>query len=268
MIRLMRADLYRIFRGKAIYITFAVIAIVIALTVYVMRSSMVVGMQPGELGEDFENMLPVIHETMDGAIAAGMAINSMNNMIYFFLALIIGVGMAAFSSGAVRNEISVGISRTKFYLTKLALSSIICIAFVLAYFVLHVFMAATVGGLGEWGNGFFTDALIALGAQMFFTVAMCSVGIFLCFVTRRTAAVNGLYLAFVLVPLLVVSLLMLRFPSAGEYFNYDLGNQFYIFANTVRLSGREIARGVAVGLAYILVPTIGGIALFKKAEIK
>ena len=271
MMRLIRADLYRILRGKMVYITLAVMVIIIAITVYAIRSSMVVGMYPGMLGEDFEDMMhggPAIHETMDGAIAARMALDSMNNMIYVFLPLVIAVGMAAFSSGAIKNELSVGVGRAKFYLAKLTLGSVVCIAFVLMYFLLHVFMAVTIGGFGDWSNNLLTDALIALGAHMFFTVAACSVGMFLCFVTRRTAAANGLYLAFALVPIIVVGLLMIRFPSAAEYFGYDLGNQFYFFARAARLSGREIVRGIAVGLAYILVPTVAGIMLFKKAEIK
>jgi len=138
----------------------------------------------------------------------------------------------------------------------------------LLYLLLSVLFATTIDGIGYWDSGYLANTLKSFGMQTFFMLAINSVGIFLCFATKKTAAVIGAFIAIVLVPLMIVSLLVLAFPGAMEYTNYDLVYQLIIFAQTASLSGTAFARGVAIGLAYLLIPTIGGIMLFRKAEIK
>lgn len=277
MMRLMRADMYRIFRGKAIYITFAIMLILIVLTVFVFRSAIqtVVIAPIEELDISLETPMEVIEhimpseEIMSGSVAARLALNSMDSIAYyFFLPIIVAVAMAAFSSGAIKNELAIGISRTRLYLSKWILSSALCFVFMLLYLLLSVLFATTIDGIGYWDSGYLANTLKSFGMQTFFMLAINSVGIFLCFATKKTAAVIGAFIAIVLVPLMIVSLLVLAFPGAMEYTNYDLVYQLIIFAQTASLSGTAFARGVAIGLAYLLIPTIGGIMLFRKAEIK
>ncbi|MCL1787028.1 MAG: ABC transporter permease [Defluviitaleaceae bacterium] len=262
MMRLMRADMYRVLRGKAIYITFAVMIANAILTVFVLRTAAI---QIGVI--DDPNMFEAA-EYLSGSVAAQMALDAMNILPYLFLPLIIGVAMASFSSDAVKNELSTGISRAKFYLSKWTLSSILCVAMMALHMVLFVVFATINDGLGHWGDGFVSGILQAFAAQTLMALAFNSIGMFLCFVTRRTAAVTGLYLAFILVPQMIVALLSIAFPGAMDYFFYDLGAQFNIFAQMATLSNGEIARGLAVGLGYLVIPLLAGVALFKKAEIK
>jgi hypothetical protein len=138
----------------------------------------------------------------------------------------------------------------------------------LFHLALYVGLASIIDGFGYWGNGLLPDILAALGAQILFALAFNSAGMFFCFITRKTAAVNGLYLAFVLVPLLIISLLIIAFPGAVEYLFYDLSSQFGLFAQMATLSTGEIARGLAIGAGYLIIPLAAGMALFKKAEIK
>jgi len=115
MIRLMRADMYRIFRGKGIYITLGLMLLLVSLTIFVFRSAIQTGVVVAP--EDMDSAMPVVEEVISGSVAAQMALGSMDAMAYyFFLPLIIIVAMAAFTSGAVKNELSTGISRTRFYL--------------------------------------------------------------------------------------------------------------------------------------------------------
>ena len=262
MMKLMRADMYRIFRGKVIYITVAIMIAMAVLTVYVLRTAAI------QIGFTDDPDFFEAAEVMSGSIAARMALEGMNIMPYLFLPFMIVVAMASFSSDAIKNELSTGISRVKFFLAKWTLSSILCLMLMLLHLVLYVVFATTVDGFGNWGDGFFLEVIQAFGAQILFALAFNSVGMFLCFVTRRTAAVNGIFIAFVLVPQMLVALLSLAFPGAIDIMFYDLGAQFGLFAQMATLSNREIARGLAIGAGYLIIPLATGMALFKRAEIK
>jgi len=96
LINLMKADMYRIFRGKAIFIIFAIMLSVIILTVYVFRSApivvggaVIITDDPQALEGTFlegiasEAAAPV--ETMSGAVASQMALGSMDILIMLYL---------------------------------------------------------------------------------------------------------------------------------------------------------------------------------------
>ena len=269
MINIIRADLYRIVRGKAVYITFAVMMLVVLLSVFVFRAMPSVTIAETEaMAHMNESSMPELPDAMNGAFAARMVMSSMETMVYFFLPLIIAVAMAMFSTGAVKNELSTGLDRTKLYFSKFVLSFALCVVFMLLYVFSTVLLATLLDGIGYWGDGLLLDLLKDFGALMPLVLAFNSVGMFFCFVTRRTAAVNGLYIALLLVPTIVVSLLSLAFPEAVRYFDYDLFNQFHILLPVSNLTATELARSFAVCLAFIVVPTLAGVGLFRRAEIK
>ena len=268
MINLMKADIYRILRGKGIYITFTVMLLVIILTVYVMRSAPIAGVSPEVVieGMEFEDR-QLAQSYMTGAISAQMAINAMNNLAYFFLPLLVIVATATFSSKAVKNELTIGISRTKFYFSKWLLTAILSVVFMVLYLALSVVFAATVDGMGNWGDGFFTEILQAFGLQTILTLGFVSMGVFFGFVTRRSSAVIGLYIALTLVPSMIIYIIMGAFPRAIEAFQYELFGLYFYFAQPSNMTGFEIGRSVIVGVAYIVVSTVAGLVLFKRAEI-
>ena len=269
MMNLMRADMYRIFRGKAVYITFGIMVLIVLLTVYVMRVGPTVGVTTEPLPEDTtigELLAPV--PEMSGSVAANIALGSMNVLIYMLLPLFIVVATAAFSSGAVKNELPMGISRMKYYFSKLVLSGLFTILAMLLFFVLHVLMAIPVDGVGYWGSGFVLDSLQIFGAQLFIMLAITAVGIFLCFATRRTGAVIGLYLAFLLAPSMIISIIAIGFENAMNLLNYELAHQILIFSTFPARESYEIIRGLLIGAAFLVVPTAVGLALFKRAEIQ
>ena len=267
MMRLMRADIYRILRGKAIYITFAVMVAIVILTVFVVRRPMEV--VTVTVTEDELPGMQIAAEVMSGSVAAQMALDAMDTLqFYAFIVAIVAVAMSAFSSGAIKNELSVGISRAKLYLSKLILSAMLCLAFMFGWMALSILLAITIDGPGYWSGDFLWGIAKSFGMQTFFMLALNSIGMFFCFTFKRTAATIGAYVALIFVPMMVVSLLVIAFPSAIDYLFYDLASQISIFARTSTIPGAYFARGVAVGMAWLLMPTIAGIMLFKKAEIK
>ena len=260
MINMMRADLYRIFRSKAIYITFVVMVVILFLQINAHQTGTNIGIN-FTMGEDF-----YLESVATGAVAAQVILQSMGDMIFILLPLILAVSMAVFSSGTIKNDLSMGTSRVRLYLSKWVLSAAVCATYIVLYISIAVIFATVSNGLGYWGNGLLANVLRIFGMQMLFVLAFSSVGVFLCFVTKKSAIVIASYIAFALLPPMIAALLHGIIPSVMEaYVNYDLWLQFTIFS---QVADANIFRGLAVGLAYLIVPTVGGIMLFKKAEIK
>ena len=260
MLNLMKADMYRIVRGKGLYISLALILTFVLLTLFVFRTaSMAVGVQ--------EYRPAVTYVT--SVAASQLALDNVAGMIHiFFIPMFVVVAMAAFSSGAVKNELTVGISRGKFYLAKFALSVLLCLLLLVFNLALSVLLALPIDGAGDWGDGHVANLLQSFGLQALVMLALVSVGIFLSFVTRKTAATIGLFLSFVFVPSLVIAILAEAIEGAMDWLRFDLAAQLQFFSNVSLIDNAQIIRGVVLAVAFIVVPTVVGLAIFRKAEVK
>lgn len=265
MMNIIRADIYRIMRGKALYITFTVLLAVVVLNI-----------ATGTTTIGFNKSLTEKLYQPDGEIAVGAGLKTVETvlsnadaLIFFVMPLFMGVSVAIFSQGAVKNELSIGVSRSKLYFSKLLLSIALCLLLVLMYMLISMLTAFVLSGfegLPSW------EAVLTmvkgLGGQLAILSAFTSVGVFLSFVTRRAAMVNGIYIAFIIVPSLVINLLSSFFDGIAGFLKYEPYGCLVSFVYIDSMSGTDIVRGLIVAIIYILVSTIAGIALFKKAEIK
>lgn len=253
MMNLMKADIYRIAKGKGIYIAFAILLILAVFTVLVFRAAPTGPVAVSEGGED----------VVTGAVAAQFALNNVaDNIIHFFIAAAVMAVMAGFSSGAIRNEISIGTSRTKIYLARWLLAIGLGFIFMLANVLLHMVIALPLDGAGNFSAGLFQSFALQLAIM----VAYVSVLVFLAFTTKKTAVVITLILIFTFVPVGTVSMLSDAYPRLMQFQYYDLVSQFYFFAGEA--SGVQIARGLVLAGGYVLVTTLGGIVLFSRCEVK
>ena len=254
-----RADFYRISRGKALYVTMAVLLSFVALLVLTDMEVMV-GINTDVIDMDVA--------ATNGMTAARQMLTRMDSLIFMLVPLFIIVATAMFSCGSVKNEISIGMSRGKLYAAKLALSSVLCVVFMAVYMISGILSVAAFRGIGNWTAGFFATVLKAFGAQAVILLACNAIGVFLSFATRRTAAVIGIYIAVIYVPAMVLTLLAERFTSLAGLYKYDITYCLKFFSYIDMMTGADIVRGLAVGAVYIIASTVAGVALFRRAEIK
>jgi hypothetical protein len=100
-------------------------------------------------------------------------------------------------------------------------------------------------------------------------LAMNSFGIFLMFTTKRTAAVIGAYIAFTMAPIIVMSILMdVTSVNLVRLLDFDILLTIRRLGFIGQMETSEILTALGVGSGYMLLTTIGGIALFRRAEIK
>lgn len=265
MLNIIHADVYRLLRGKAIYITLIVLAAFVALNV-------ASGMTTIGLNRSLtEELYQSTNETImtEGLKTAETIVSNSDSLIFFLMPLFIGVCATMFTHGTVKNKLSAGVSRVTLYFSKLLLSAVLCLLLILAYVLFGMITAVVLrgfGGLPPWEAT--SDMVKSLAAQLVILLAFSSVGVFLSFSTRRAAAVNGAYIAFILVPSIIVNILSSFSNTITEYLKYDLYGCLMSFIYIDRLSSPDILRGILVGAVYILASTLAGIAIFRKCEIK
>lgn len=262
MINLIKADIYRIFRSKGIYITTAILLVLFLLQAF------------GEIGsigissDDMEGADEIV-QLLTGRTAPLNVMKANDNLLYFLLPIIIFVSSADFSSGTAKNVLANGVSRTKYYFSKLILSMLFCTVLLIFSIVIPTSIVTAMNGFGgEFNWAYISPVLNVFALQLLLFFAVTSIGIFFVFTTKRTAAVNGLYISFCLVPMLVIIMLFSISEKFSKLLEYEMVMNIRRAANVNLMTGDEIIKIIAVGLVYLIISLSCGLGLFKKCDIK
>jgi len=262
MMNLMRADIYRIIRGKSLYITFAAIFALNLLSISAMLDVQVLRVGP----------MPALEQQamrFNGANIAEVLYNRTYNLIFFLLPLLIAVAAPIFSNGTVKNDIAWGVSRTKLYFSKLLCGAALCALMLLFYVSSGMVVATVFHGFGDIASGFWVGLLQTLGMQLFMLLAMSCIGIFLMFTTKRTSAVVSAYITFAAAPIIIVAILMdVANINPVRLLDFDILLTIRRLGFMGQMEASEIRTALGVGTAYMFLTTAAGIMLFRKAEIK
>ena len=266
MFNMMKADLRRILRGKGIWITLVIFLGMIVMNTMVLYAN-IEGQQMGgisiQVGEMQDNSLDDI-EIVGGNVPQLMMGNA-ETVLVFSLPFVLFIAATDFGSGTVKNVLSSGASRLKYYTSKLLL----CWVFALLLYLAHLSIPTIVITLANgFGDNFAYGTLGAFLGQILFVLAITALGVFLTFTSKKSAAVIGGYLALLFLPPIVVSLLMQIDRRLLNLMHYDLVHNFIGFANYTALPTSYIIRAIIIGFSVLIASTIGGMALFRKAEIK
>ena len=275
---ILRADIYRILRGKGLYISLAVLIVVIAL-VSLTGGYVGVSYNASDSQEEMAGAMEAVgaerpsDETGDasraptGAKALGKAASSSNNVLFFLLPLVAFISVADFTSGGAKNTLACGVNRAKYFFAKLTLSFVLCALFLLVYILLSVLLASAFNGFGGALDGAFA-ALFAkiLLSQFWLCLASACVANFFAFLFR-SHVFEGAYIAFLLLPPLLIMTLAFINEWFVKLIDYDLGMIIVSMAQIGAMSSGEIVRAILVGAGYMAAAVAGGLALFNKAEI-
>jgi ABC-type transport system involved in multi-copper enzyme maturation permease subunit len=261
MLNIIRADLYRIFRGKGIYVTLGFLLLTVFLQ---LSASGTIGIGTGILQESVEEL------AVTGANTPFIMMTDIDILLYFLLPVIIFIASSDFSAGTIKNNLASGMSRAKYYAAKLLLAIIFCVLLVSSYIIIpSIIIIFSSGFGGEFNMDYVISVLKPFSMQLLIFAAATSFGVFLVFVTKKTAAVNGLYIAWLFVPLLVLIMLIEGFSENLAFLaEYDITLNIKALANFGARTTEDIIRALAIGIFYITASTIGGIMLFRRSEIK
>lgn len=275
MLNIIKSDLFRILRGKAIYI-----AIILMI---VMTLTSVIGMSPGYVGisvgtEDVDNefneelrnanTLSEVRNVMKKHCEFELdkeILGSNTNLYYFFIVIVVIVICTDFSNKSIKNTLSSAISRKKYYFSKLILVFVIGTALILinnyGMYILNIIINGKKFSSNLWE---FTKVVLV---QLPLLYGIISLLVSFAFIFRKTSTFNTVAIPFVMVVQLIGMGIINLFKINGEFFyNYELQ---YALANLVTNPANDyIIKCTMLGIMYIIVFNLIGYFTFKKVEIK
>ena len=179
------------------------------------------------------------------------------------------IGSGDFSSGTLKNILINGLARTKYYFSKLMLAMLFSTIMLISSIVIPTIIVSLLNGFGGRFDGEFIGNVIkAFSLQLYMFLVFTSIGIFFVFTTRRTAAVNGLYISFCLIPMLLIVLLWGISEKFSVLLDYEMVMNIRVAATANSMAPDEIVKMIIVGFVYLLLSLVGGLTLFRKCDIK
>lgn len=281
MLNIIKSDLFRIVRGKAIYISIIIMIIMLITSI--------IGMAPGRIGivvtnseirkETGENseLQEKISDTSSlletrkilkeyGEFELDRQIIGANsNLYYIFIVVVFTIVCADLSGGTVKNTLSSAISRKKYYLSKLIISLILgtIIIFINNYAI--YFLNILINGV-KFSTDFveFTKLTII---QLPIMYGIISVLVCIAFVTKRKAIYNSIAIPLIIViQLILMSIITLFRLDSTIMTNWEFQ---YVLSNLAENPENiYILKTTLLGVGYMILFNIVGFYSFKKAEIK
>jgi hypothetical protein len=263
-----RADLYRLSRGKALYISFILfmLAIVFQLLTGERAANFAVSFGDGSGDLLASSQAAVSSVALTASSAPLLVMLQFQTLVLIALVLIYAISASDFNSSAIQNAIASGISRPGIYFSKLFLSFALIELFYVVALVVGIALGAFVGGVGEVSEGHIFSTLRAFGVQSLMVLTIASVGTAIIFITRRGAALNIIYLLFIMGASTV--LLAVSVATGVDYLAYDFLSNTALVANFDQLSPEQVSKMLSTVVVYLALSTVLGLASFRRVAIR
>jgi len=236
-----RADIYKLLRGKGLYITLLVVIIGAYITI------------SGYTGINSVSRLHLDTEVLP----------------FFLIAIITIIIMPMFTNGTVKNTLAWGMPRAKLYFSKLLLCFILCVLITALFMGSGLLISTVINGWGgETPGNFFINMLKTTAAQLLFLLAYTAIGVFLAFTIKKSIALISILftIAFAHVVVRVIADILSINPE--PLMRFEIIRSIRTLSQVTQLEAFDVHILFAVGVMYIIVSTVAGIILFNKAEIK
>lgn len=251
MIHTIQADFYRLFRSKGFWIT-----------EFILFALMLMGATIGATGHLMSvNTTPETEfptKGWDGVQALINASSNGSNLVFLCIVLaclVLGVDLIG---KLYKNNLTVGVSRTEFFLAKSVVLASIALMQILVSLVIAFVPATILNGLGTMPDGFIGNLLITIFLQFLCLLAWLSIVSFILYVTHSYLAAFIGYL----VTSIILSTPMLVFPDI-EILRYLILD----FAYAMTSNSQAILYTITVCVTVILFFSFSGLIIFKKKSL-
>ena len=251
MIHTIQADFYRLFRSKGFWITEFILFVLMLMgaTIGATGHLMSVNTTP-------ETEFPT--KGWDGIQALINASSNGSNLVFLCIilaCLVLGVDLIG---KLYKNSLTVGVSRTEFFLAKSFVLASIAFLQLIVSLVIAFIPATILNGFGTMPDGFIGNLLITIFLQFLCLLAWLSIVSFILYVSHSYLAVFIGYL----VSSILLSMPMLVFPDIEilRYFILD-------FAYAMTSNSQSILYTIIVCVSVILFFSLSGLTVFKKKSL-
>lgn len=277
MLSIIKSDLYRILRGKAIYIAILVILVINGVSAIMLS--------PGNIGinvtssareeYDFETLEEIANAKSLGEIRQIVknkgafnldkeVIGQNVNLYYIFIVVVVTILCADMTNKCIKNTLSSAISKRKYYMSKLLLTLGICTLLVLFSNYSFYFMNLTINGKE------FTSSLLDIGkytiVQLPLIYGIISILICFGFLFKKTSIFNAISISFQIIIQLISSTIISLLHLKGDwFFNYEFQFALNNLVNSPVIS--YVIKCTLLGIFYLIIFNAIGYYSFKKADI-
>lgn len=280
MLNIIKSDLYRIFRGKSIYVAIIFILFLAAVSCFAMSPGHIgitVSSSTEQTNTKQEETLELVNETNSiletrklmkeyGAYPLDKAQLGANaNLYYFFIIVVVIVLVTDLSNSTAKNTLSSAISRKKYYFSKLitclGLGTVLILINNYGSYVINLIMNGK-----EFSAGILEiTKLTILQLPILYAIISMLVCIGFCF--RKTGIFNSITIPLIMVvQLIIMGVATLFHLDSANILNYEFQ---YIIGNLVaNPSNTYILKTLVLAIFYIIVFNVIGYSVFRKTEIK
>ena len=252
MIHTIQADFYRLFRSKGFWITEIVLfaLMLMGATIGATGHLMSVNTTPPE------SEIPT--QGWNGVQALINASSQGSNLVFLCIilaCLVLGVDLIG---KLYKNSLTVGVSRTEFFLAKSVVLASIALMQILISLVIAFVPATILNGVGTMPEGFIGNLLLTISLQFLCILAWLSIVSFILYVTHSYLAVFIGYL----ISSTLLSTPMLIFPDI-EILRYLSLNVAYAMTT----NSQAILYTITICVTVILFFSFSGLIIFKKKSL-
>ena len=251
MIHTIQADFYRLFRSKGFWIT-----------EFILFALMLMGATIGATGHLMSvNTTPETEfptKGWDGVQALINASSNGSNLVFLCIVLaclVLGVDLIG---KLYKNNLTVGVSRTEFFLAKTFVLASIAFLQLIVSLVIAFIPATILNGFGTMPDGFIGNLLITISLQFLCLLAWLSIVSFILYLTHSYLAVFIGYL----ISSIILSTPMLLFPDI-EILRYLILE----FAYAMTTNNQSILYTITVCVSVILFFSLSSLTVFKKKSL-
>ena len=250
MIHTIQADFYRLFRSKGFWITEFILFVLLLMgaTIGATGHLMSVNTTPPETPTHGWN----------GIEALINASNNGSNLVFLCIILVCLVLGVDLIGKLYKNSLTVGVSRTEYFLAKSFVLASIALLQLIASLVIAFIPATLLNGIGTMPDGFATNLLLTIFLQFLCLLAWLSIVSFILYVSHSYLAVFIGYL----VSSIILSMPMLVFPEI-EILRYLILE----FAYAMTSNNQSILYTITVCVSVILFFSLSSLTVFKKKSL-
>ena len=250
MIHTIQADFYRLFRSKGFWITEFILFVLMLLGATIGATGHLMSVQtapPETPTHGWNGIEALINVSNNGSNLVFLCI--------ILVCLVLGVDLIG---KLYKNSLTVGVSRTEFFLAKFFVLASIALLQLIASLVIAFIPATILNGFGTMPDGFIGNLLITISLQFLCLLAWLSIVSFILYVSHSYLAVFIGYL----VSSILLSMPMLVFPDI-EILRYLILD----FAYTMTSNSQSILYTIMVCVSVILFFSLSSLTVFKKKSL-
>lgn len=264
MLKLIRANFYRLWRMKSFYICTAVVAGLTILGVIITQ------VQYNAYNSSTEPTLKIMAENEHSIMKAGgvgyLGTCMGDITVLMMLAIIVSIFICVdFNTGAIKN--THGFSRNEIYFSTLITSAAASLIMMLAYMLISFVSASIAWGVGKVDSHIIASLFKMIGMESLLIIGIAALFVMVAMVMRNSGGTIAVNMSSLIAVPIILSLVNRLFSSDVVLTKYWLGTSIMNMA-TLKPANDDIIRCLIVAGCYIVISTLIGVVTFQKRDIK